>query len=168
MGLATRVRGCWAKGAMRKAAGQESRIEPDFIAYSVERAFTKMNIQAARLLSERAGLSVRQWWILYDMMTEDVVTASDLIEVSDIDKGLLSRNLKALRGMGLIETVVDEDDRRQQRITVTAKGRAKFDETLPIMRARNSRLIENVSENDLATTKRVLAAVAKAAESDPT
>ena len=127
-----------------------------FVAYFVERAHTKLTLQTQRVLGAYVGLTPRQWWIIADMMAERPRTATELASLADIDKGLLSRNLKASREMGLVEMARNTQDQRQQIISLTEAGRAKHDETIPTMRARNDWLTHDISEEELDIAMRVL------------
>lgn len=98
------------------------------------------------------------------MMAEQPRTATELAQISDTDKGLLSRNLKSLREMGLVEMARDEADQRQQIISLTEAGRRKHDETLPLMKARNDWLTREVDDDELRCAMRVLEKIEKAAE----
>ena len=51
-------------------------------------------------------------------------TQSDLAEHSGRDKAQLARLIKGLRDRGLLEAVVDEADRRNVRLSLTADGKA--------------------------------------------
>lgn len=143
----------------------EARATREFVAFRIERAHARVTAQATRVLARETGLTPRQWWIIADMMAEQPRTATELAQLSDTDKGLLSRNLKALREMGLVEMSRDESDNRQQIISLTDAGRRKHDETLPLMRARNAWLTQDVTDEELDVAMRVLAKVEKAAES---
>lgn len=148
-----------------KPSSDEARATRDFMAFRVERAHARITAQATRVLAKECGLTPRQWWIIADMMAEQPRTATELAQISDTDKGLLSRNLKALREMGLVEMFRDEGDQRQQIIFLTEAGKRKHDETLPLMRARNDWLTRDVDDDELQCAMRVLAKIEKAAES---
>lgn len=141
----------------------DEKATRDFVAFKVERVHSKLTAQATKLLAERCGLTPRQWWIIADLMAEAPETATELARISDVDKGLLSRNLKTLKEKGLVEMRRDPSDQRQQLIALTEAGRAKHAETLPLMRARNQHLTAGVSPEDMRTTMDVLSALEKAA-----
>lgn len=142
----------------------DARATRDFMAFRVVRAHARITAQATRLLARESGLTPRQWWIIADMMAEQPRTATELAQISDTDKGLLSRNLKSLREMGLVEMARDEADQRQQIISLTEAGRRKHDETLPLMKARNDWLTREVDDDELRCAMRVLEKIEKAAE----
>ena len=49
---------------------------------------------------------------------------------------------------GLVTATGDETDQRQQRLSLTKKGRRIFDKTLPEMRKRQSYLIGSLSKSE--------------------
>ncbi|MEO1611850.1 MAG: MarR family winged helix-turn-helix transcriptional regulator [Pseudomonadota bacterium] len=143
---------------------RDNRATRDFVAFRVERAHARITAQAARVLAQDGELTPRQWWIITDMVAEQPATATELAQIADLDKGLLSRNLKALREMGFVSMERDPTDQRQQLIQLTEAGRRKHDELLPLMTARNRWLVHDVSDGELETTFRVLEKLERAAE----
>lgn len=143
---------------------QSDRSTRDFVAFRVERAHSRITAQAARVLARDGELTPRQWWIIADMVAEAPETATELAQISDTDKGLLSRNLKALKEMGFVEMHRDHNDQRQQIIELTEAGRRKHAELLPIMTARNNWLVHDISDEELETALKVLAKLETAAE----
>jgi DNA-binding MarR family transcriptional regulator len=65
--------------------------------------------------------------ILYELATSVNVTASDLIDVLDIDKGYLSRMLTTLKAKKLIQHTRSKQDGRSIQLSLTKIGRKQFD-----------------------------------------
>ena len=128
----------------------EDRLTRGFLAYRIERVHVRLTAQATKILADTCGLSLRQWWIIADMMAEKPRTSTDLARIADTDKGLLSRNLKALSEKGIVTLERDYEDRRQQIISLTDKGRQIYTEIAPIMAERNQALTKDMSESDVA------------------
>lgn len=142
---------------------EDDLITRNFMAFRIERVHARLTAQSQKILAERSGLTHRQWWIIADMMAEKPRTATELAEIGDIDKGLLSRNLKALAEMGLVATESDPTDLRVQVISLTEKGREMHAHTVPVMRKRNEHLLRGIAREDLEATLRVLDQLEKAA-----
>ena len=140
-----------------------ARETREFMAFRIERVHARITAQATKVLSKNSGLTPRQWWIIADMMAEQPRTATELATIADIDKGLLSRNLKALREMGLVEMTRNSSDQRQQIISLTEAGKDKHAETLPLMRARNDWLTRDISDEELECAMKVLDKLERAA-----
>ena len=144
----------------------ESRAVGGFAAYRIERVHAHLAAQASALLAREVGLTPRQWWIIADLYELKPRTATELAERSDVDKGLLSRNLKALAENGLIAMRTDPADQRQQILSLTEAGVAMYEQALPLMKARNQRLIDGVSPDDYETFLSVLDRIDAAALAD--
>ena len=127
-----------------------------FISYRLIKAHFAIASQTSALLTDQVGITTRQWWILAEMVATSPRTATDLADRASADKGLVSRNLKGLIDMGLIETQVDPDDRRARVLSLTEAGRRVHDEALVIMAARNDYLVGELAAEDVDLAIRVL------------
>ena len=127
-----------------------------FAAYRVERVHARLTAQGGALLSKHAGLTLRQWWIIVDIVETEAKTATELSEMTDVDKGLLSRNLKVLIQEGLVSMTKDATDQRRQLIKLTERGYEVYRDTLPIMNKRNESLTADVAKEEYETFLRVL------------
>ncbi|GAA1699454.1 hypothetical protein GCM10009808_16340 [Microbacterium sediminicola] len=68
-------------------------------------------------------------------------TLSALVEVLTADKGMLSRQVSELEGLGLIARTPDPNDRRARLISITAEGAQRLDEArLPYEQRRAAAL----------------------------
>ncbi|MEM8753321.1 MAG: MarR family winged helix-turn-helix transcriptional regulator [Pseudomonadota bacterium] len=114
-------------------------------------------------MSRTLDLTPRQWWIIADMVELQPRTATELAAMADVDKGLLSRNLKVLAARGYVAVERDKIDHRQQILSLTDEGRAIYKRGLPIMEERNRNLVKDVSDEDYAVFLRVLDAIDAAA-----
>jgi DNA-binding MarR family transcriptional regulator len=141
-----------------------SRPVGAFAAYRIERVHARLTAQGGAVLAKHSELTLRQWWIIADMAEMSPRTATDLAELSDIDKGLLSRNLKVLVEHGLVTFEKNEADLRQHLIALTDAGRKIYEEVLPIMDRRNAHLIKGVSEADYKTFLDVLDRIESASQ----
>jgi DNA-binding MarR family transcriptional regulator len=118
----------------------------------------KLNTQAARLLKDCGGVTLTQWRILALIAAIGRCTAAQLSRHSDMDKGLISRNLKALGAGALVRIIPDTEDHRLQHLELTEEGRALFDRILPRMQARQKALRARLSDEE---TRHFLAALDK-------
>ena len=135
-----------------------------FLTFRLMRVHTKLNAQATRILRETSGLTLSQWRVLALIGAEGEARMSDIARATALDKGLLSRNLKALIEAGQIEANADDADHRAQKLRLSAAGQALFERTLPVMRARQARLRADLSAEELETFYTVLDKLEHAAE----
>ena len=104
--------------------------------YRLARVQAKLNAQGARLLKEKAGLSLTQWRILKLIRSYGEGSASALARNSTIDPGLFSRRLKTLIAQGYVRATTDERDSRVQHLSLTPLGHRVYETAWPYMRAR--------------------------------
>ena len=76
-----------------------------------------------------SGLKVTQRAILVQISRSEPTTVGALAEALVMDSGALAHTLKPLERDRLVTIEIDPDDRRNRRITLTAKGRAKLAQT---------------------------------------
>jgi DNA-binding MarR family transcriptional regulator len=79
---------------------------------------------AFRAKVEGAGASVSEWVVLRLLYGGQHTAAGAIAEAIGMTKGAVSKVVARLETKRLLERAVLEDDRRQQGLTLTAKGRA--------------------------------------------
>ncbi|MCR9157870.1 MAG: MarR family winged helix-turn-helix transcriptional regulator [Rhodobacteraceae bacterium] len=122
-----------------------------FLTYRLSRVQAKLNAQANALLQRSAGLTLSKWRILALIGAAGQTRLSELARMAALDKGLLSRNLKIMVDEGLVKSKQDDIDHRVQHLSLTNVGQTLFEETLPKMRARQSKLRGSLNGQELET-----------------
>ncbi|MEN9060745.1 MarR family winged helix-turn-helix transcriptional regulator [Ponticoccus litoralis] len=117
-------------------------------------------------MKDCAGLTLTQWRLIALIGATDRSTAAQLSRYAAMDKGLISRNLKALGEENLVRIIRDTEDNRLQHLELTAEGRALFDSTLPRMQARQNALRDRLDEEEVRAFLATLDKLEQAAE-DP-
>ncbi len=135
-----------------------------FLTYRLVRVQARLNAQAGSLLRETCGITLTQWRILSQIGALGATTAKAVAQNADMDKGLISRNLKTLVESGLVLVSPDDRDNRVQHLKLTAQGRAVFDRMLPIMQRRQRKLRDSLTEDEFATLHSALDKLERAAE----
>lgn len=135
-----------------------------FVTYRISRVQAKLNAQATRLLREASGITLTQWRVIALIGAAGQTRSSTLTKEAALDKGLLSRNLKTLIEEGVVLSRTDDGDHRVQILSLTGKGRAIFEKTLPVTRARQAQLREGLSDEELRIFHKVLDHLEIAAE----
>lgn len=95
--------------------------------------------------------------VLYEIAQRELPSASDIGAALNLDAGYLSRILQRFTEDELVSRTAGANDRRQQRLKLTAKGRAAFGRLETASRASIGRMLEPLSEGD---RERLLAAMA--------
>jgi len=119
-----------------------------FLTYRIARLQSKLNAQAARVLQDAAGLSLIQWRIITLVVGYDGATATELTQISSIDKGLFSRKVKTLIEDGLVQSRTDPADNRVQHLHITEEGREIYERVFPIMRERQEAFRSGLGEEN--------------------
>lgn len=143
------------------------RIEAElyqYLTYRLSRVQAKLNAQATHMLREASGITLSQWRIIALIGATGETRLSMLARHSALDKGLLSRNLKALVTEGIVLTKQDQTDHRAQLLSLSPKGEEIFQRTLPVSQKRQSLLNETLTQDELETFHRVLEKLEVAAD----
>ncbi len=130
----------------------------DVLTWRLHIVHSKLNVQAARFLEENSGIPLAYWRIMLAIGPSGSTTHSGIRRTTMMDKGQLSRCLKGMVEDGLVATRGDDTDQRQQRLSLTAKGRRIFGKTLPKMRQRQRFLMAGLSKTE---TKSIFSALEK-------
>jgi len=135
-----------------------------FVTYRISRVQAKLNAQASRILRETSGITLAQWRVIALIGAAGQTQSSKLSKDAALDKGLLSRNLKTLIEQGVVASRMDAEDHRVHILSLTSKGRAIFEKTLPVTRKRQAKLREGLTDEDLRVFHKVLDHLEIAAE----
>lgn len=120
----------------------------DVLTWRMHIVHSKLNLQASKYLERIAGIPLNYWRILLAISQDEISTHSTIRRKIMMDKGQLSRSLKAMVADGLLKTVGDRDDQRRQRVFMTSRGRSIFNKTLPNMRRRQNYLVAQLSRTE--------------------
>jgi len=107
-------------------------------------------------LLSRYGLRIQEWRTLGLVAASEPVRFKDVARALLLDKGQLSRLVKALTGRGLLEGRADEADQRTLLLTVTAEGRRLHDQALAEALRRNNLIAGALTAEEAATLFRLL------------
>jgi DNA-binding MarR family transcriptional regulator len=110
-------------------------------------------------VEERFGLARVEFVVIYSLALQDGVTASEIASSSAFPKNTLSRAVSRLTKLGLIRRKADKADRRQQFLSLTAAGRAVFDEALPRFVALEEEMLAPLSLIERETLSSLMARV---------
>jgi len=119
----------------------------------------RYNTQLYGWVEERFGLSRAEFAVIYSLALVDGVTASEIAASTAFPKNTLSRAVNRIAKLGLIRRREGETDRRQQNLTLTARGRAVFDEALPRFAALETEMLSPLSLVERETLSALMAKV---------
>ena len=127
-------------------------IELMFFAY---RDFTDV---ADRILEEH-DLGRAHHRALYFIGTNGGITVGHLLDILNITKQSLSRVLRRLIDIGLVEQKVGSSDRRQRLLMVSAQGQALLDELIDAQRALLVQAFKDANPDSLEGFRQVMLSI---------
>lgn len=96
------------------------------------RVATDLSIALDECLS-RHGLLQGRWWVLILLMREEnlISTPSALAEKAGVTRATMTGLIDGLERDGLVERLLDSQDRRSVSIRLTTAGQVKLDQVMP-------------------------------------
>ena len=135
-----------------------------FLTYRLSQLGFRLNRQAAHLLRQESGLKLPEWRVLALLATHRQINAAGIEELTGIDRGLLSRTVRALEVRGLVVARRSEADRREVFVALTAAGRQVYKRQLPLMQARQAHLLDALDPAERRVVFRIVDKLLIAAE----
>jgi DNA-binding MarR family transcriptional regulator len=117
------------------------------------REFNRFYTKQIGVLQDRlleSSYSLTEVRLLYELSHRPNCTAAELADILGINRGYLSRMLRRLEGLKLVEKTLSSTDKRQSLLTLTAKGRREY---RPIDRRADDdvgRLLEGLSKDEIS------------------
>ena len=128
----------------------------EFITFRLSQLNAKLTRQASRILQQHSDLTLVQWRVISIVGNLDKCTFTEIAELSGMDAGQVSRNIKNLVKRKLMLSVIDESDHRKSYLSLSKAGRDEYLRLLPIMRKRQNSLTNDIKSGDLKTFNRII------------
>jgi len=116
----------------------------------------RISRRTARVVKEDAGLNLSQWRVLAAIAEVPGRTSVDVVTITPMDKGIVSRATKALLDMKLIVRKASQDDGRVSHLFLTSKGKALYQALIPRVEAVLMRADDALSRDDQTDLKKHL------------
>lgn len=94
-------------------------------------------------------LTRTQWVLLKRLHDEDGQMQNDLALITDRNKTSLTRLIHTMERKELVVRISDEHDKRINRIYLTKKGKAIYQQTLPIIYGSLTKMQASLSEDEI-------------------
>ncbi len=91
-------------------------------------------------------VGITDWRIMALLASEPWVRATHICQTTGLDKAAVSRSVRDMQDMGLVEVHLDPADQRRQRIALTQKGLDHHDKIVDLARVRETHLLQDFSE----------------------
>lgn len=102
------------------------------------------------------GLSVPQFFLLMRLEEQDGRIQGELADPTLDDRANITRLVGGLLDRGLVERHRDEEDRRKQRVYLTAAGRELLEDLRPVVLRARQELFGGLPPEDVSALERVL------------
>ncbi len=118
---------------MRSNDAPKPRLDLDrFLPYRLSILSNQVSDAIARQYSDRFGLTIPEWRAMAVLGGTPGLSAREVAERTAMDKVQVSRAIDSLVRARRVARVADAQDGRIQRLSLTAKGRAIYDEVVPL------------------------------------
>ncbi len=104
------------------------------------------------VLKKHGNINLSQWRVLAAVADKEGRTSAEVVTVTPMDKGIVSRATATLVDNGILEKVTDTEDRRRARLYLTSTGRDIYARIALELSDRNS-LHSNPSEFNKELTR---------------
>jgi DNA-binding MarR family transcriptional regulator len=108
----------------------------------------KLSSGASAIYRRRFGIGITDWRVMALLAIEPWSPAGRICEVIGLDKAAVSRSVRDMAALGLVETQVQECDQRRQFIALTRKGIAMHDAIVDIALERERLLVGEFSDDE--------------------
>ncbi len=120
---------------------------------------------------QQLGMPLSRWRILICLHQEDgCLSQKQLVRLLRIDPAAVTRQLKSIESLGLIERFTDEQDNRLTNVRLSPAGYELVEATLPRRRRLVEAMLQDFSDQDLSQLITLLgnweSALLKAADKD--
>ena len=118
-----------------------------FVPFRMNRLAAEISEALAVEYRDRYGLDVPEWRVIATLgFRGEPCTAQEICAHTHTHKSTISRAVSALIDRGLIKANENGKDRREVRLTMTAKGRKLYQDLIPRLLDRESNIMNGLSE----------------------
>ncbi len=121
-----------------------------FIPFRLSVLSNQVSRAVARIYARRFRLKLPEWRVLAILGVHHELTASQICEITAMDKVAISRAVTRLIAMGRVTSIIDPADARRALLSLTAEGLDIYQRIVPMARAVEARLLEQLTESERA------------------
>lgn len=135
-----------------------------FFPYLARVFYTHVSGAVSQLYGEQFGMKRSEWRTMAILGQNPAMTASEIVAASSMDKVSVSRAITSLRKRGWLVESANRNDARSRLLKLSRSGRDVYTTLVPQMFELEQRLLADLSDEEVATLKSLMARVAFAAE----
>ena len=126
--------------------GAAARLELEtFMPYRLNVLATVVSQGLARIYAERYGIGIPEWRVMATLGQFGSLTAKDIGAHSRMHKTKVSRAVAILEERGLVRRRANRQDLREAFLSLTAPGRAIYDDLVPVALTFAASLTEDLT-----------------------
>jgi len=122
-----------------------------FFPYLVRIYYRAVSSSVSNIYGSTFGLSVSEWRAMVVLGPYGVLSASEIVEKSSMDKVNVSRAIKGLQKAGFLKRDIDGDDKRRAVLRLTEEGRKTFFTLIPMIKDLEKKLLNGLSKTEIQT-----------------
>tara|TARA_R110000868_G_scaffold2384_2_gene17610 strand:+ start:8614 stop:9147 length:534 start_codon:yes stop_codon:yes gene_type:complete len=103
--------------------------------YQITVLADRISRHTAAIVRQHAGLNLSQWRVMAAIAEQPGRTAAEVVSVTPMDKGIVSRATKALLAAGLVVRRASQEDGRASHLHLTTDGEAMYQSLVPRVEA---------------------------------
>lgn len=130
-----------------------------FLPFRLNRLAAEVSQDLADLYAARFGIDVPQWRVLATLGAGPPITAQAVAASTRTHKSTISRAVAALLRRGWLRRLPDDGDRRRALLALTKRGRAAYEEIVPLVLAYETELLARLPAAERAALDRGIAAL---------
>ena len=139
----------------RTAAKPQLNLDT-FLPYRLSVLSNRVSDAIARQYSQRFDLSIPEWRVIAVLGQTPNLSARDVARRTAMDKVQVSRAVTSLVASRRVARSEDDDDARVSRLSLTARGRAIYDEVAPLALRLESLLLSSLSAQERNTLENLM------------
>lgn len=138
----------------------------NFLPYRLSVLSNTVSRKIADMYDREFGLSIWQWRVMAVLGENAGITATEIGQVTAMDKVAVSRAVSGLIDSGHVSRKASAEDGRRSILSLTAKGKGVYDKIVPIALGAERDLVATLSGTEQEQLARLMDKLARTAEPD--
>jgi DNA-binding MarR family transcriptional regulator len=138
----------------------------EFLPYRLSVLSNTISTRIASLYDREFGLSIWQWRVMAVTGDRPGISATEIGQLTAMDKVAVSRAIAAMIQMGYLERKTSETDGRRSQLFLTPAGRDVYELIVPMALGAEQELASSLSEDEQKQLERLMGKLADAASPD--
>ncbi len=130
---------------------QTKLILEQFLPYRINVLANKVSQSLAKAYQQHIDISVAEWRVIVHLSQEENISVREIHAQVHLPRPKITRAVKRLEQMGLVQKKEDSNDRRLVELSLTSEGRMQYQTLEKIALEYQKQWLNNISEADLET-----------------